>query len=70
MIFEGVNFNETAIRGMTKGDFIDSHSGVLWQDRGKAERETMLSDVWNIINGVKESAEEAVHEDSPEEVVN
>jgi len=49
MRFEGVSFNEPAIRTMAKKDFIKAHKDVLWQDREPKEREKMLSDVYDTI---------------------
>ena len=58
MRFEGVSFNEQAIKAMAKEDFVEAHKNVLWQDREPAVREKMLSDVYDTIAGTKDTPEE------------
>ena len=47
MIIDRVNFNDDAVSGMSKGDFIAMHVEVLWQDRDEATRRKMLSDAYD-----------------------
>ncbi len=51
MIVEGVTFVEHAIKQMKKKDFIEAHIAVLWKERTPEEREKMLSDVYDTIQG-------------------
>lgn len=69
MYFEGVSFNSAAIKQMNKKDFVDAHKGVLWQDREPAEREKMLSDVYDAIAGkkAKQKKEELSEAEATEE---
>lgn len=53
MIFEGVTFVEHAVKPMKKKDFIKAHIDVFWKDRTPEEREKMLSDVYDTIQGDK-----------------
>lgn len=54
MIFEKVNFNEKAIKGMSLGTFEEIH-GSLWPDRDEATRKKMLGQVYEMINGPSEN---------------
>ena len=47
-MFEGVNFNEEAVRAMEKEDFILGHLGVLWKDKCEEDRRRMLSQVYEL----------------------
>lgn len=49
MIFEGVNFNEVAVKGMSAEDFESMHIDVLWKDRDMATRKKMLGEVYRLI---------------------
>ena len=48
MIFEKVNFNEEAVRGMKKEKFIEMHIGVLWKDKSEEVRRRMLEQVYEL----------------------
>lgn len=58
MFFEGVGFNEPAVRQMSKEDFVNAHMDVLWLDREPTVRKKMLSDVYDTIAGTKDTPEE------------
>lgn len=49
MKFEGVTFVESAVKQMTKEEFIKKHVDVYWLDRKKEDRKKMLSDVYVLI---------------------
>lgn len=53
MIIDRVNFNDDAVRGMTKEDFEKMHVSVLWQDRDEVTRKKMLSDAYDRITGAE-----------------
>lgn len=48
MIFEGVNFNEEAIKGLSREEFERLH-GALWNDRDVRTRKRMLRQVYGMI---------------------
>lgn len=50
MIFEGVNFVESACVPMGKEEFVKKFSGVHYQDRQPDERERMLSDAYDLMS--------------------
>lgn len=59
MIFEGVNFNEEAIKGMTLECFRKQNENHLWKDRDPKVRQKMLEEVYHMVNPKKpEPAEE------------
>lgn len=49
MIVEGVHFNEEAIKGMKKADFIAQTVDLFFLDRKEEQRRTMLSDIYDRI---------------------
>lgn len=49
MTFEGVNFNEHAVKAMTKEEFEARHLGLFWLDRDEATRKKMLGQVYGLI---------------------
>lgn len=53
MIIDNVNFNDAAVRGMSREDFEAMHFGAIWQDRDEATRKKMLSDAYDRISGAK-----------------
>lgn len=48
MIYEGVNFNEDAVRAMTKESFVETHLHALWRDRSEEDRRKMLDEVYEL----------------------
>lgn len=50
MIYEGVNFNEGAVREMTSKEFEARHLELFWKDRDKETRRKMLAEVYGLIN--------------------
>lgn len=51
MIYEGVNFNDEAVRKMTPAEFEARHIGVFWKDKDEETRRKMLSEVYELIAG-------------------
>lgn len=56
MIFEGVNFNESLVRKMTKEEFEKMHLNLFWLDRDKETRKKMIDKVYSIIVNPKKKA--------------
>lgn len=56
MIYNGVTFVESAVRKMSKEEFISSCKDTFWQDRDEKTREKMLADVYERIAGGGKSA--------------
>ena len=50
MIYEGVNFNEAAVRNLTLGNFLSQNEPHLWKDRDRKTRRRMLEEVWLMVN--------------------
>lgn len=57
MIFEGVNFNEEAIKGLSREEFERLH-GALWNDRDVRTRKRMLRQVYGMIKPEPEEEKE------------
>lgn len=49
MRVEGVNFNEQAIKGLKKAEFIAKTMNLFFLDRSEEKRKTMLSDIYDRI---------------------
>ena len=49
MIVDRVNFNEDAIRMMSRDEFISRHIGLVWRDRDIDTRKKMLREVFDMI---------------------
>lgn len=49
MIFEGVNFNDEAVRKMSRDEFESRHIGLFWQNRDEATRKKMLGEAYDRI---------------------
>lgn len=49
MIFEGVNFSESAACRMTAEEFERIHIGVFWQDRDEETRKKMLAKAYSLM---------------------
>lgn len=49
--YEGVNFVISAVKAMSKDEFISLHLNVFWKDRTEKQRRKMLSDVYQKITG-------------------
>lgn len=52
MIVEGVNFFDSEVLKWKKKDFIDVHKRLYFKDRAEAEREKMLSDIYDRIHQI------------------
>ena len=50
MIYEGVNFNEDAVKKLSKDTFITDHIDLLWTKREAETRRKMLEEVYDIFN--------------------
>lgn len=59
MIVDRVNFNEDAIRMMSRDEFISRHIGLVWRDRDIDTRKKMLREVFDMIKppGQKKATE-------------
>ncbi len=53
MKVDKVNFNEDAVRKLSKEEFIAMHIDVFWQDRDEATRRKMLADAYDRMTGEK-----------------
>ena len=49
MKVDGVTFVESAVKGMTKEEFINSHIKVVWKGMKEADRKKKLSEVHDAI---------------------
>lgn len=49
MKVDNVTFVESAVKAMTKEEFIAAHVKVVWKHLKEAERKKKLSDVWDTI---------------------
>lgn len=56
MKVEGINFVDEEVRKMKKKEFIAKHK-VLFSDRTEAEKENILSDIYDRIVGVRSPLE-------------
>lgn len=59
MMVEGINFVDEEVRKMKKREFIAKHK-VLFPDRNESERESVLSDIYDRIVGVRSPLEDTV----------
>lgn len=59
MKVEGVNFVDEEVRKMKKKEFIAKHK-VLFSDRTEAEKENILSDIYDRIVGVRSPLEDTI----------
>lgn len=53
MIYERVNFNDEAVKNMSREEFEAKHLNVLWLDRDEQTRKKMLAQVYGLINPAK-----------------
>lgn len=53
MNFEGVVFIESAVKKMSKTQFVERHIDAFWRDRGPEQRKAMLEEAYDIINPPK-----------------
>lgn len=49
MKVDNVTFVETAVKGMTKEEFIEAHIKVVWQNLKEDKRRKKLSEVYDTI---------------------
>ncbi len=49
MIYEGVHFNEEAVKKLSKEEFEAMHIEALWRNRDKKTRKKMLAQVYGLI---------------------
>ncbi len=49
MVIEGVTFVVSAIRAMSREEFLEKHADVFWLDRPREVRLKMLSDAYDLI---------------------
>lgn len=47
--FEKVSFSVEYAMSVTKGEFVEHHVSVFWQDRSEADRRKMLADAYDIL---------------------
>ena len=59
MKVEGINFVDEEVRKMKKKEFITKHK-VLFSDRTEAEKENILSDIYDRIVGVRSPLEDTI----------
>lgn len=57
MIIDGVNFNESVCRSMTKAKFISAHAPYIFLNLDPEERKKKLECVYKIIKPTKSVAE-------------
>lgn len=58
MIYEGVNFNEEAIKGMPLDTFLAQNEPYLWPGKDKKARRKMLVEVYEMVNPKEDKPEE------------
>ena len=49
MRYEGVNFNEEAVKVLSQEDFVAIHIEAFWRDRDRKTRKKMLTQVYGLI---------------------
>ena len=49
MRYEGVNFNEEAVKVLSQEDFVAIHIEAFWRDRDRKTRKMMLTQVYGLI---------------------
>lgn len=49
MKYEGVNFNEEAVKTLNQEDFVAIHVEFFWKDRDRKTRKKMLTQVYGLI---------------------
>ena len=49
MRYEGVNFNEEAVKVLSQEDFVAIHIEAFWRDRDRMTRKKMLTQVYGLI---------------------
>ena len=59
MKVEGINFVDEEVRKMKKKEFITKHK-VFFPDRTEAEKENILSDIYDRIVGVRSPLEDTI----------
>lgn len=59
MKVEGINFVDEEVRKMKKKEFITKHK-ILFSDRTEAEKENILSDIYDRIVGVRSPLEDTI----------
>lgn len=60
MKVEGINFVDEEVRKMKKKDFVNKHKMTFFLDRSELERESILSDIYDRIVGVRSPLEDTI----------
>lgn len=60
MKVEGINFVDEEVRKMKKKDFVLIHKTTFFLDRSELERESILSDIYDRIVGVRSPLEDTI----------
>lgn len=53
--FENVTFVKVNVTKMKKEEFVSSHLGIFWRDKDEKARKKMLSQVYDLCAGAKET---------------
>lgn len=60
MKVEGINFVDEEVRKMKKKDFVNKHKTTFFLDRSELERESILSDIYDRIVGIRSPLEDTI----------